>query len=87
MSASIDACPHLKTCYLGNIPGHPEHFVLDDHHRFERGTPVPVCGNTADMLSKSWYRTYFGVRGDKHEHCGLFACAPAPTDAGRSACC
>jgi hypothetical protein len=42
--------------------------ALDDHHWFERSTSVPAFGNTADMLSKSWYRTYFDVRGDKHEH-------------------
>lgn len=63
--------------YLGSIEQHPHRFALDDHHLFERGKPVPVCGSTADMLSGTRYGAHFRVDGDKHRHYGLFDCAPA----------
>ncbi len=63
--------------YQGTLPGHPHEFELDDHHRFEHGRSLPVCGNTADMLSGSRYAAYFRVDGDKHRHYGLFDCSPA----------
>ncbi len=77
--------------YLGTIDECPHAFVLDDHHRFEKGLPVPVCGNTADMLSGSRYGAHFRVVGDKSVHFGLFDCGP--TNAGSNsgdgfgACC
>jgi arsenite methyltransferase len=63
--------------YLGTIEGQPHAFVLDDHHRFERGRPMTVCGNTADMLSASRYARHFQVAGNKQTHFGLFPCGPA----------
>ncbi|MCA1798247.1 MAG: methyltransferase domain-containing protein [Xanthomonadaceae bacterium] len=63
--------------YLGTIAGHPHRFVLDDHHLFETGRPLAVCGNTADMLSRSRYARHFRIAGDKRTHFGLFDCAPA----------
>lgn len=75
--------------YKGTIEGHPHAFVLDDHHRLETGRPMLVCGNTADMLSRTWYAPHFEVRGDKARHFGLFDCAPAPSVAAApgGACC
>ncbi len=77
--------------YLGTIAEQPHAFVLDDHHRFERGRPMPVCGNTADMLARTRYAEHFRVDGDRSTHFGLFPCAPAlpsaaDTGAG-GACC
>lgn len=75
--------------YKGTIDGHPHAFVLDDHHRLETGRPMLVCGNTADMLSRTWYAPHFEVRGDKARHFGLFDCGPAPSVAAvpGGACC
>lgn len=65
--------------YLGTLSALPHAFVLDDHHRFETGRPLRVCGNTADMLSSSRYAAHFRLDGDKHRHFGLFDCVP-PSD-------
>lgn len=62
-------------CYLGSIAEHPHFFELDDHHHFETGRPLRVCGNTADMLAASRYAPHFQVLGDKSRHFGLFDCA------------
>ncbi len=75
-------------CYQGGIPEHIHAFDLDDHHHFETGRPMRVCGNTADMLSLSRYAPYFKVQGEKVTHFGLFDCAPAASDTTASgACC
>ncbi len=63
--------------YLGTIPEEPHRFTLDDHHDFEAGRPVLVCGNTADMLSASRYGRHMRIEGDKRTHHGLFDCGPA----------
>lgn len=63
--------------YLGTVPGHPHAFLLDDHHRFETGRPVLVCGNTAAMLSHTRYAPHFRVLGDQSQHFGLFDCGPS----------
>jgi arsenite methyltransferase len=63
--------------YLGSISGYPHRFALDDHHLFETGRPLRVCGNTADMLSGSRYARHFRITGDKATHFGLFDCVPA----------
>lgn len=76
--------------YLGTLPEHPHRFDLDDHHRFETGRPMLVCGNTADMLSRTRLAPHFRVVGDKSVHYGLFDCAPAPgagADKLTGACC
>ncbi len=64
--------------YRGTIPEHPHVFVLDDHHRFQAGKPMLVCGNTADMLTGTRYAQHFLVSGDKSTHYGLFPCGPTP---------
>lgn len=75
--------------YLGTIPGHPHAFDLDDHHRFFTGKPMLVCGNTADMLTRTRYAKAFEVTGDHSVHYGAFNCAPPPAAAEPSAgsCC
>ena len=76
--------------YLGTMPNHPQAFVLDDHHRFECGRPMLVCGNTADMLSQTRFAAYFNVTQDKQTHFGLFDCAPvggSAASAAGGACC
>lgn len=70
--------------YLGT-PDNPHRFVLDDHHVFETGRPMLVCGNTADMVSRTRYGAAFRVSGDKSQHFGLFPCGPAPVAAGEAA--
>ena len=74
--------------YRGTIPESPHSFILDDHHEFRTGLPVPVCGNTANMLAQTRFADHFRVEGDFSTHYGPFNCAPAPsgsTDMG--ACC
>lgn len=78
--------------YMGTIPDHPHSFVLDDHHEFQTRKPMLVCGNTADMVSKTWYREHFDLLGAKDVHLGLFDCGPAPSpqapsDCSTGACC
>lgn len=60
--------------YLGTIPEYPHKFLFDDHHIFPKGKPVAVCGNTADMLSRSRFAHHFKLSGDKGTHYGLFNC-------------
>lgn len=72
--------------YKGTIPESPHSFVLDDHHEFKTGMPVPVCGNTANMLSQTRFKGHFRVEGDFSTHYGVFDCAPSDSlDTG--ACC
>lgn len=77
--------------YKGGIEDSPLGFTLDDHHWFERGRPMLVCGNTASMLQDTRYAPYFDIIGDRSEHFGLFDCGPEPvaSAAGESsgACC
>ena len=75
--------------YLGGIEDATHAFVLDDHHRFERGRPLLVCGNTAAMLSATRYAPYFRVDGTTETHYGLFDCGPSPSGASSQAanCC
>ncbi|EIL99492.1 arsenite methyltransferase [Rhodanobacter denitrificans] len=73
--------------YLGTIPAHPHRFVLDDHHLFENGKSLRVCGNSADMLAGSRYAAHFLFHGDKQRHFGLFDCAPAAAATTTSASC
>lgn len=65
--------------YKGTIPECPHGFVLDDHHEFKTGMPVPVCGNTANMLSETRFADHFRVDGDFKTHYGLFDCASVHT--------
>ncbi len=73
--------------YLGSLPGYPHAFELDDHHHFESGRPVLVCGNTADMLSRTRFAAHFRIDGDKRQHHGLFGRAPATAASVAPSCC
>lgn len=71
--------------YLGTLPESPHAFDLDDHHHFQAGKPMPVCGNTADMVGATRYARHFRVTGDKSVHYGLFDCGPGPAPAAGGA--
>ena len=58
--------------YRGTIPGHPQAYLFDRHHRFETGRLQPVCGNTFRMLQDSRYAPHFTGVGDFSRHFGLF---------------
>ena len=76
--------------YKGTIADHPHTFDLDDHHHFETGKPLRVCGNSFDMLASSRYGKHFDLMGDKSTHFGLFDCAPPNTSLSLesgAACC
>ncbi|MGH8529684.1 MAG: methyltransferase domain-containing protein [Nevskiales bacterium] len=77
--------------YLGGLPESPHAFDLDDHHHFECGKPMLVCGNTADMLGQTRYARHFQIEGDKSVHYGLFDCGPSTlmqtSEAGAKAGC
>ena len=70
--------------YLGTLPDEPNGFTLDDHHHFETGRPMLVCGNTADMLALTRFGAHFRLDGTKDRHFGLFACGPVATTASSS---
>ncbi len=63
--------------YLGGMEDGPHAFTLDDHHVFETGKPVLVCGNTAAMLEETRFGQYFKVTGGRGTHYGLFDCSDA----------
>jgi SAM-dependent methyltransferase len=77
--------------YLGTLGEAPHAFDLDDHHHFETGKPMLVCGNTADMIGRTRYARHFRVQGDKSVHYGLFDCGPAPArqadGSAKAGCC
>jgi len=72
--------------YKGTLPHSPHRMVLDDHHTFITGKPMPVCSNTAAMINDTRFSDHFRVDGDLSTHFGLFDCGPTePTDP--AACC
>jgi arsenite methyltransferase len=77
--------------YKGTIGGCESSYALDDHHLFEAGKPVLVCGNTADMLGKTWLAPHFQVVGSRERHYGLFGATVASTkdnsSGPRAGCC
>lgn len=74
--------------YQGGIPNSPHAYRLDDHHVFRKGLPEAVCGNTANMLSKTRLASVFDVHGDFSVHYGEFDCAPGATVGDEDqACC
>ncbi|MDZ7755555.1 methyltransferase domain-containing protein [Rhodohalobacter sp.] len=76
--------------YKGTIPHAPHRFALDDHHIFETGKPMLVCGNTAAMLEETRFNDYFKVTGDKSVHHGAFDCGVSNSSSGDdslTACC
>lgn len=61
--------------YKGTLLGGKNGYDLDDHHFFETGKPMLVCGNTASMVSETWLAPHFQVTGDRSYHFGLFDCS------------
>ena len=74
--------------YQGTIEECPHSFVLDDHHEFKTGVPIPVCGNTANMILQTRLNEHFKVAGDFSTHYGLFDCSQnTMEDTSIEACC
>lgn len=77
--------------YRGTMAEDPHQFILDDHHLFETGRPMLVCGNTAAMLAETRYEKHFEVAGDRSRHFGLFDCdrthLPQAASSTPGACC
>ena len=75
--------------YNGSIDKEPHRYILDDHHEFKTGMPVPVCGNTAKMLSDSRLGAHFKIEGDFSTHYGPFDCTTSPdaNDTSNAGCC
>ncbi len=63
--------------YKGTIENSRHRFILDDHHVFETGRPMRVCGNTAAMLEETRYAEHFTIIGDRSTHFGAFDCSPS----------
>jgi hypothetical protein len=72
---AVQDCHGQTARYLGTLEGHPHFFELEDHHCFETGRPMPVCGDTAAMLSETRLADHFVIDGDRAVHYGLFDCA------------
>jgi len=70
--------------YLGTIPGYSEQFQLDDDRVFPAQVVIPVCGNTAAMLSETRYGKHFEVTGDRSRHLGVFYFSDGGAEGG---CC
>lgn len=74
--------------YKGSLPESPHEFVLDDHHRFRTGIPLPVCGNTTRMLTETRFAPHFTVIGNFDTHYGPFECAtPEASPNSSDPCC
>ena len=74
--------------YRGTLPELPHRFVLDDHHTFQTGKPMLVCGNTAAMLEETRYAKHFTVLGDRSTHYGPFDCSnKSPDENASNGCC
>ncbi len=65
--------------YRGTIKESAHHFILDQHHVFEKGKPKAVCSNTAAMLKNTRFSKHFEIHGNLSAHYGLFAgCGESP---------
>ncbi|NWG46064.1 MAG: methyltransferase domain-containing protein [Alphaproteobacteria bacterium] len=58
--------------YRGGIAGAEEVFVLDAHHRMDRGRIFPVCGNSFRMIAETRFAPFFDLHGDMSTHFGIF---------------
>ena len=58
--------------YLGTIPNHETHWNLDEHHRFNKGEEVKVCGNTLKMIINTRFAEHFTFTGTFDNHLGIF---------------
>ena len=72
--------------YQGGIEGAPDYYDLDDHHRFMKGEPLSVCGNSCAMVENTRVGKYFeitgGERGENEKHGGPYpGCGNIPYSA------
>ena len=58
--------------YKGSIEENEHSFRLDDHHIFQTGKVVPVCGNSYLMLKESRLANHFEFYGNFNTHYGIF---------------
>ena len=58
--------------YKGTVSGEERVFVLDDHHRIERGRMFSVCGNSWKMLADTRFAEHFEFFGDFSTHYGIY---------------
>lgn len=58
--------------YLGTDTDSGGAFTLDDHHVFEAGKVMSVCGNTWMMLKNTRFSRHFEFYGDFSKHYGIF---------------
>eukprot|EP00798_Chlamydomonas_sp_ICE-L_P010729 gene10729-17804_t len=80
----IRICRQVAT-YKGTIHGHKSAYDLDDHHRFVKGKPMLVCGNSASMVGETWLAPHFEVTGNRDVHFGQFDCGGGAVPVGVSA--
>ncbi len=75
--------------YNGGMRGSESYFDLDDHHRFFKGQPMLVCGNSCAMVQNTRFGRYFTCIGDRSVHYGPFeGCGNAPSvDGSSGGCC
>ncbi|WP_300410425.1 methyltransferase domain-containing protein [Lagierella sp.] len=66
--------------YNGGIIGSEFSLKLDDHHTFEKGLPMSVCGNTCAMVENTRFSKYFTIYGNRDVHYGPFeGCGTSPS--------
>lgn len=58
--------------YKGSIEDHPDSFLLDQGHLFEKGKVQAVCGNTFLMLNQTRLKDHFEFIGGFEKHFGIF---------------
>lgn len=58
--------------YKGNIDGAEHTFNFDNHHKFQKGKIITVCGNTYKMLHDTRYNNAFEFYGNWDTHYGIF---------------
>ncbi|NND55108.1 MAG: methyltransferase domain-containing protein [Gammaproteobacteria bacterium] len=61
-----------QAVYRGTVAESPDALRLDQHFRFEAGTPTPVCGNTARIIEQSRFSAHFDILGSRCCHLGAF---------------
>lgn len=68
--------------YQGGLEGAPDYYDLDDHHRFMKGEPLSVCGNSCAMVENTRVGKYFKIDGDQSVHGGPYpGCGNIPYSA------
>lgn len=61
-----------KVIYKGTLPDTPDAFILDDHHKIEKGKEFSICGNSYRMLNETRFKKHFDFIGNFDEHLGIF---------------